>query len=81
MTKAIIKPETKEETILREYRHLRTIVAEEKAKVLYFSERLERIAKQILDKKKVININEKRLAVLRKQAAKIVKDMLAEDDG
>ena len=80
MTKAIIKPETKEETILREYRHLRTIVTEEKAKVLYFSERLERITKQISDKKKVIKINEARLAALRKQAAKIIKEMLDEGD-
>ena len=78
--KAVIKPDTKEETILREYRHLRLIIAEERGKVKYLDGRMEQLREKRATKLEVIKANEKRFAELRKQAAAIMADMLGEDD-
>ena len=79
MTKAIIKSETKEETVLREYRHLRLIIAEEREKVLYFKRHIEQTKDKIKYKLEVIKSNEAKLEKLRKKAARIMAEMLGED--
>lgn len=80
MPKAIIKQETREETILREYRHLRTIIKEEKIKLAHFDRKRKEIQDKIEAKLEVIKINSLRLDELRSQAKKIIESMLKDDE-
>lgn len=81
MTRATIKPETKEETVLREYRHVRTILREERGKVAYLEERIDQLRQKIKDKQAVIKVNQLEFDKLRKEASRIVSEMLDEDVG
>ena len=80
MANVVIKRETKEETILREYRHLRLVIAEERQKVKYFENQMNQARDKIKYKLGVIKANEAKMAKLRKEAAKIMAEMLGEDD-
>ena len=76
-----IQTETKEETVLREYRHLRTIIKEERHKVEHFEAKIKEARDKIDAKLEVLKANEARFKDLRKQAAKILTEMLDEDAG
>ena len=76
-----IQTETKEETVLREYRHLRTIIKEERRKVEHFEAKIKEARAKIDAKLEVLKANEARFKDLRKQAAKILTEMLDEDAG
>lgn len=75
-----IKKTTPEETILREYRHLRTVIAEERVKIKYLDGRLEQMKQKRADKIETIKANEVRFTELRAQAAKIMAEMVDEGE-
>ncbi len=76
--KATIKPEKREETVLREYRHLKLIIAEERGKVEYLTRRIIELEGKIKHKRAVIQGNQARLDELREEAVGIIGAMLDE---
>jgi hypothetical protein len=72
---AVVKPESREETVLRQYRHERTVVDEETAKLERMEVKRRELDKQIEAKRAALKAHKDTLAELRAEAGAILAEL------